>query len=467
MPATAPTTNLSKYPADAIGPGDASWRSRVLKKQTYRWLSMLTLALMGLAVFGRGFAYLGLPPLFVTEIVLAWGLGLTLFLPRWSEVYKSTAVLCMLVLMAWTAWRTLPYLAAHGIDAPRDAAIVGYGLFAIVIASVIIAFPQTLAWLIQRYRTLAAVGLVALLFAIAIRAVLGDAMPSWPWANVSIVSIKPGDVAVHLGAVTALGIVGLWRPKGLLWPLLIFILIAVLGSQSRAGLLSWGLAFCIAFALRPKGRLGWEIALVGLVIIVVALAIDLRVNNPERSRDYSARQLVHNAMSVIASKESGDLQGTKTWRLNWWTDVVNYTFYGEYFWMGKGFGVNLATDDGYQVTSDEALRGPHNGHITILARAGVPGLAMWILMHLAWLITIFNGYLRSRQRGDLQWSGVFIWLLAVWAAIMLNASFDVYLEGPMGGVWFWVIFGIGISAAWIYQRYPEILADDLAEVHHA
>jgi hypothetical protein len=62
---------------------------------------------------------------------------------------------------------------------------------------------------------------------------------------------------------------------------------------------------------------------------------------------------------------------------------------------------------------------------------------------------------------------VFIWLLAVWAAIMLNASFDVYLEGPMGGVWFWVIFGIGISAAWIYQRYPEILADDLAEVHHA
>jgi len=42
---------------------------------------------------------------------------------------------------------------------------------------------------------------------------------------------------------------------------------------------------------------------------------------------------------------------------------------------------------------------------------------------------------------------------------MVNASFDVLLEGPMGGIWFWTVYGVGLAAMWIYQRYPEILED--------
>jgi hypothetical protein len=28
----------------------------------------------------------------------------------------------------------------------------------------------------------------------------------------------------------------------------------------------------------------------------------------------------------------------------------------------------------------------------------------------------------------------------------VNASFDVYLEGPQAGIWFWCVFGFGIAA---------------------
>jgi hypothetical protein len=28
---------------------------------------------------------------------------------------------------------------------------------------------------------------------------------------------------------------------------------------------------------------------------------------------------------------------------------------------------------------------------------------------------------------------------------MVNATFDVYLEGPQGGIWFWCVFGFGIA----------------------
>jgi hypothetical protein len=42
-------------------------------------------------------------------------------------------------------------------------------------------------------------------------------------------------------------------------------------------------------------------------------------------------------------------------------------------------------------------------------------------------------------------------------ALFVNASFDVYLEGPVGGIWFWSVFGVGIGAPLIYRRLVEEL----------
>jgi len=36
------------------------------------------------------------------------------------------------------------------------------------------------------------------------------------------------------------------------------------------------------------------------------------------------------------------------------------------------------------------------------------------------------------------------WALVVWAAMMVVTSFDPYLEGPQGGIWFWTVFGLGL-----------------------
>ena len=45
----------------------------------------------------------------------------------------------------------------------------------------------------------------------------------------------------------------------------------------------------------------------------------------------------------------------KNGRLDWWKEIVTYTINGKYFWTGKGFGVNLADDDGFQVLSSGTL----------------------------------------------------------------------------------------------------------------
>ena len=59
---------------------------------------------------------------------------------------------------------------------------------------------------------------------------------------------------------------------------------------------------------------------------------------------------------------------------------------------------------------------------------------------------------RARRRRDDAWYGVFLFLMAYFIAALVNASFDVYLEGPMGGIWFWCLYGIGLAAIVAYRR---------------
>jgi len=87
----------------------------------------------------------------------------------------------------------------------------------------------------------------------------------------------------------------------------------------------------------------------------------------------------------------------------------------------------------------------------------VPGFFIWATVQFAWGAMVVRTYFRARRRRHLNWSGVFLFLGAYWAAFMANASFDVFIEGPMGGIWLWCIYGAGIGAAWLYKRYPTLL----------
>ncbi len=422
-----------------------------------RWLAFLGLVLAGYAVFGRGFAYLGVPPVFLSELALLVGLAVFLRQRRWREVLAMPTALGIVALIAWGLCRTLPYLGTHGIDALRDGVLYGYAAVAVFVAAALISRPELLPRLIGRYQRLAPWVVVIMPVVIVADLALGDAMPRWPWANIRIVDQKPGDAAVHLGAISALAVVGLLPLRSALWPLLIVATMAVLGAQSRGALLAWMVAVGLAMAARPLK--GWGLRLIAIVMLamVLGLVINPAVKMPHRDREYSARQLVDNAVSAFVSDQAGDLDNTKRWRLRWWTDIANYTLHGPYFWTGKGFGINLANDDGYQIVHDDAVRSPHNGHLTVLARAGVPGLTLWAAVHLSWLLLMLNGWFVARQARRERWVALFTVLTAFWAAMMCNASVDVYLEGPMGGLWCWTVMGIGLAAAHLQRRRPDLL----------
>jgi O-antigen ligase len=274
---------------------------------------------------------------------------------------------------------------------------------------------------------------------------------------VELIETKGGDIMVHTAGALAFWVSGLAGPVRARWVLPLVGCAVLVGTYDRAGLLSFLAVFGLCFLFRPRHPVLWRIVGLGVLGVVLLAATGLRVKMPNREREISFAQLVANVTSPFSSTKAGDLDATKEWRLEWWGDIVDYTVHGKYFWTGKGFGVSLADDDGYQVEEDQSLRNPHNGHLTMLARAGVPGFTLWLLVQLAWACGVFGAFLRSRRLGQLHWQELFFFLLAYWVAFMTNASFDVYLEGPMGGIWFWTVFGVGLAAVAVHRQQPEVL----------
>lgn len=415
--------------------------------------------LAGYATAGRGFAYLGLPPLFVGEALLAAGLCFLLTCPTRVLGRVVSLMMPVVALVLWCARRAAQDFSTYGMDTIRDSATWYYSGYAFIVCALLLARPQRFVQLLSAYRRYLLFFLtVGVIFA-AMSRLLAYHMPDLPWApGVPLISVRPGDTAVHLtGAfafLTLFGGVPIWLasvaiPVGMAFAV-----------SSRAAMFSFVGPSALLGFYRPMARVGWALLCTGILLIFIAWAFDIRVQTSTyEGREFSVDTLLDSVTSVLSdeSKAKGAMEETKAWRLNWWSKIIAYTVHGDYFWNGKGFGINLADEDGFQVQEDKSLRSPHNGHLTYLARAGVPGFALWVAAQLYWLARVADAWVRAARAGRKNWTKLFVFVACYWAAFMINASFDVFLEGPMGGIWFWCVYGFGLAITVLAREYPDLL----------
>ncbi len=425
-----------------------------------RFVTLLAVVLLGYALAGRGFAYVGAPPLFIGEITL--GVGLVAFSTArgWTRVLGDARLWPLLGLCAWGLCRTLPFASADPMNAVRDGMVWGYAAFAVVMASLVVDRPAVLGRLVVLYRRFAKVFLLGIPVAFVLYHFAEGAIPKWPWAgNVGVVQVKEGDVLVHLGGILAFWIAGLGGPISWGWIVVLTLDAAVMGVIDRAGMVAFLAVFAASVAFRPRHRLAGRAAATVVVAAALLWASNLSVPIPGgKGRVISFDQELTNLTSTVGDSGNEGLDSNKEWRLNWWKEIRRYTFHGPYFWKGKGFGINLADDDGFQVLADHSLRNPHSVHMTMLARGGVPMLALWVAVQATFVGVMGWEMLRARRAKRPMWEGLFFWLAAYWMAFLINGSFDVFLEGPMGGIWFWTVYGTGIGAALVHRRSPDALA---------
>jgi hypothetical protein len=425
-----------------------------------RYLLFLVLVLAGYAMDGKGFAYFGIPPLFIGEFTMALGLCVLLATRGWARLWESPPILALSAFVLLGIARTSPYIRVYGLDALRDSCLYYYAAFAFIVAAFLITQPMRLATLLRYYQQFAKAFLIVILIVFGLYHFASGAIPAWPWGEgVCLINEKEGDVLVHLGGIVAFWMSGLAGPVPSFWTIFLAFDAAVMGAIDRAGMVSFGAAMGLGMVHNPRGIMGWRMigaVLVGVVLLAVT-GVHVAVPNG-KGREFSFEQIVTNVRSTFGDVGTDGLDSTKEWRTNWWKDIIHDTVQGKHFWTGQGFGINLADEYGYQV-GDRTLRSPHNAHMTVLARMGVPGLVLWVVVLGTWLALVVDAYYKSRRSGQTRWSGLFMFLGAFWLAFLINASFDVFLEGPMGGIWFWSIYGMGVGALWIYKRHPEVLSE--------
>jgi len=411
--------------------------------------------LLGYALFDKAFAYVGVYPVYVGEVaLLIAALHVVAGRPiRLTWLHFSWLHWMLIAFMALGLARTLPYLSRDGIDALRDASLWGYGVFAVALSLALrvnhfsrvislfrIAIPVFLVWT-------PVAGLLSRLY--------GSELPTVFGSTTSLLTLKSGDLGVHLAGIGAFLIVGLswrrlshWIPETLMW-VLWMLGVAIVGAANRAAFLAASAAFAGGLLIPPPARLIWRFAVaLALAGILVAAIPATDVAN---QRTLSIDQIVRNIASIVTDSGAPELESSKAWREQWWNTIVDYTVNGPYFWTGKGFGLNLADDDGFQVDAVGSLRSPHNSHLTVLARMGVPGLLLWVLLQLGFATSLLWSFLRARRNHADFWCRIDAWLFAYWLAMIVNASFDVYFEGPQGGIWFWSVFGLGLAAIGIQR----------------
>ena len=254
----------------------------------------------------------------------------------------------------------------------------------------------------------------------------------------NIITYKNGDKSVHLFISTIL--MFLYTEKySRKWltanTILIVINFLILLAFTRSGSLAYILALFSFFFFSKEKILNESVRkLLKYVPIIMVIGMGLFVaadiQADAQGRTISLSQITDNFTSIVSSDIDGSLTNNKVWRMVWWAKLVNESFTLQHFFVGKGLGMSLAGNDLFN--PDEVLRSPHNFHLTILARFGYFVFIAWVY----WLVLIFKPLFGRKLAGKT------LAITCILLAFIINGSFDVFFEGPMGAFPFWTFVGL-------------------------
>ena len=422
------------------------------------FLRLLSLLLLIYATLGRSGGHIGIPlgggtGIYIGELVLLFGLAVLMVQRGYERFLALPVAWPWFLFFCWNAAQTLPYLSIYGANAVRDAVTWGYSLFAVIVASQLISHPFGFAILLSWYKRFARV----FVFFVAIMAPVSLIFPD------GILGFQPplvGGLLIHATGTMGFVVCGLVSaPPGWWWAFTIGFVFIV--CQVRGDLVAFFAAVAVICLLYPWGmRLSIRtVSFIAVLGSILAVMLMLNLNlGVYRDREIGPGQMLQNLVGSFGTAQDETLDGTRKWRIQMWSAIVDYTVFGPYFWTGKGYGINLLNDAGLQVideNNEDPVRSPHNSHLTFLARSGVPGFLLWVALQLTWAFGILRVLFFARRTGRRRTAGLMTFLLSYWIAILVVASTAVVLEGPHDGIWFWAIFGVGAAAAQMVRRDPD------------
>jgi O-antigen ligase len=419
----------------------------------YRWLAgVLGVALVAYLLFDKAFAWVHVPgiPVFTGEVVLVGGIFLIGQSAQLGRLLRLSRPLQLLGLyMLWGLILAYQGYAEWGLDAIRDSALWYYGAFAFIAAGLLLIRPQIFDQLDEWVLRLLPYALAIWVFRLAFANV--DINIYVPDSTVRIFVHKTANIAVAAAIALSYLLVVIGPPatkqlrdRYTRYTLAGLLLIVAVGSQSRGGFVAAAIVLTAVFVLARHARqaMMWVLT-VGALLAMLALAMDVKFQLDRR--ELSTAQVAENIGSIISETTTGDRgDNTTQWRLFLWSQALDQVFDREHVVAGFGFGENLADRfKGEESTKALPLRNPHNSHLSVLARMGVVGAALWLALLAVWYAQLAAARRWYRMVGEPRKAARVAWVMLAVGAILINAFFDPTIEGPQVGVLTWCLFGYG------------------------
>ena len=407
----------------------------------------LVIYLAAITIIGKGPTYLGLPPFYWGELVLA--LGLYRIAP-WAlgSGYLSQKRYLTIFIVAFIALGTVLTILSVGryplLDVLRDAAIWYYALFFFI--GVGLASKALIADRV--WRLLRIVWIIALVWNTAdilSSHRLSHFGPIIPWRGVPLLfnAIHEAGQNLALGALIVLCTTTLYRHP---FVRAVLVLVATAGLAVFAASEGRGMRVGVASAILVLLFLSFgssrrpyfnERLLTLLAASVPALALAVLM--------FSGQILQKANLDRFEAADPANPEGTANWRMLWWQNLYNHVMEtSPVFGIGFGESLHIYNPLLEGVEDEFVVRSPHNFNMTVFTRMGFAGLFLWTTILLlgigglcgaVWRGTI-GGRPYSQERRD---------ELAFWVAMLVctvvNSSFGVLMEGPVLGIWFWFALG--------------------------
>jgi len=445
------------------------------KVRPFRWFTpSLAVLLAGYLFFSRSFAYLTVPglPVYPGEMVLVLGVVEAVRARKLIRArFRLTPPLkALAAFMALCAARLLVDLPTYRLDAIRDSAVWYYATYAFLVALAVSVDPTFTGRLLGWFRRILPWFLLWVPVSIVIATNPRFSTVTVPGSDTPINSFKAGDLSVLTASVVAFLWLGLERAGHLrperrrsdLLTVVGVLALVVLTSQSRGGTLAIAAVLGTALLccpMRLRRRVVATATAGALAVLLPLLALDVKVDTG--GRELSVRQVAVNTVSLVASSAASDveaetgLNATVSWRKEYFGAVIADSLSASHILTGQGFGPILSyryIRNQSQAAGDAPLRNAHNSHLTILARTGVPGFLLWVILLLTWLWRVGRVALHGRSGTTDPAVAIATWTAGAVLGFCVLAATDPSLEGPQGGVWFWSLLGLGAAHAEAWRR---------------
>lgn len=407
---------------------------------------LLFVLLAGVLVANKTFATIGTSNVYIMDALLALALaGVFVNAVTRRRMFDAGMPNLLIALFIIVGVVNLMRGTEYGVAALKDSVINFYAL-AMLLPIALFASMDELRRFLRRLLPAAVVG--ALLF-------VTISLPGSPVFNDSL-SIVMTAATVEAATATAFLLLVLQSPR-LTSPRLLtlgVLLAPLVIVPARSVWVGCAVSAVAVWAVARRERATIMRRLAGIASVAILVLGGFAVVAEEY-----VRPAVADAMSFVVpsavepSAEVGDPVGNSRWRLDVWRTGWDNRI-RENVLVGEGFGRPALVETSASADGDERTQF-HNGYLSYLLREGLVGLVLFFAI-VAVAVSRLVGTVRGphspvdRMAALGLAGGIFLYLG--------NAAFAVILEGPMGGILFWLLLGCAFVRPSDGSRAPGVIA---------